>query len=346
MTSTTTPEPATEAAADAVATDLDECLEISPHALVMLDDTGRVLRSNSVMRGLSGGARSRVADLPVALQQLLGWPNEMPPVGRNRQVAGWVEGENGRKLRLQGKVRGLPPHQGRQRWLAQFEDRSLEDERDLARVEIAALMGDAEVGLATWDSAQGWVPPPPPLRAPSRSGPRKPEGAALKSIGSELVEPDSRAEYDRLQQALRQRERVEVRYAVRHPDTGLRWLMTRVEPAELSPGRPVFSVMTLDVSQEETARRRSEQLLRELGAILEVSPAGIAYLRGTELVRCNRRFEALLNLAEGEAVGTTLEAVLVRGGLPALEVHQALHALETQDSFEADFRLEIGRAHV
>jgi PAS domain-containing protein len=80
------------------------------------------------------------------------------------------------------------------------------------------------------------------------------------------------ADYDRLQQALRQRQRIEVRYAVEHRDTGRRWLMTRVEPAELSGGRAAVTVVTLDVTEEENARRHNEQLLHELGTILEVSP--------------------------------------------------------------------------
>jgi PAS domain S-box-containing protein len=355
MTSTTTPPiPSNEPAAarpvpGPEAADLDDCLALSPQALLMLDDAGALLRSNPAMQAMAGGRRATVQELPLALQQLLGWPGEMPPSGRTREVSGWVAGQDGRKHRLLVRVKGLQEHAGRRRWLAQFEDRSLEDERDLARIEIAALMGDAEVGLATWDSAQGWVPhvaaprPARPAKVPGSRPAGKPvnkaDGAALTSIGSDLVEPESRADYERLQQAMRKRERVEVRYAVRHPDTGLRWLMTRVEPAELSPGRPAFSVMTLDVSQEEVARRRNEQLLRELSTILDVSPAGIAYLRGAELARCNRRFEALLGLDEGAARGDTLPHLLERGGMAPLEAQQALATLAQQGSCETEFRV-------
>src|SRR6185503_7408120 len=125
-------------------------------------------------------------------------------------------------------------------------------------------------------------------------GDRRERQGSLMAVGRDLVEPESMAEYDRLQAALRARSRIEVRYAVRHRDSGRRWLMTRVEPAELGPQRGAFSVVTVDVTEEETARRRNQDLLTELATILDVSPAGIAYLRGEGLVRCNHRFETLL----------------------------------------------------
>ena len=58
-------------------------------------------------------------------------------------------------------------------------------------------------------------------------------------------------------------------------------------------------MVTLDVTDQEMAQRRNEQLLRELSTILDGSTAGIAYLRGSVLVRCNRRFERMLGLAPG-----------------------------------------------
>ena len=73
-----------------------------------------------------------------------------------------------------------------------------------------------------------------------------------------------------------------------------------------SVGVATLSVVTLDVTEQEQAHRCGEQLLRELLTILEGNSAGIAYLRGERLVRCNRRFEAMLGLAAGGAAGALL----------------------------------------
>jgi hypothetical protein len=54
--------------------------------------------------------------------------------------------------------------------------------------------------------------------------------------------------------ALRDGERAEVRYAVRHPDIGTRWLLTRVEPAASTSGQRTTSVVTLDVTEQQLAR--------------------------------------------------------------------------------------------
>ena len=87
-----------------------------------------------------------------------------------------------------------------------------------------------------------------------------------------------------------------MRHRVVHPELGQRWLLTRVEPATLASGKTTASVVTLDVTDQHVSQRRSEQLLREMTTILESTTAGIAYLRGGALVRCNRRFETMLRL--------------------------------------------------
>ncbi len=323
--------------------DLDDLFQISPQALLMCDPDGQILRANAALQRLVGAPVQQMARLPEGLRVLLGWPEELPAIHQTREREAWVGAAPGRHLRA--RVRGLVPADGRQRWLMQIEDRSAEDERDVARLEIAALMGDAEVGLASWDAARGWVPPsltarPAPPRegsaaASSSGAPR----AALTSVSKDLVDPASLGEYERLQQALRQRERVEVRYEVRHPEAGQRWLMSRVEPGQLGDGRAAFSVMTLDVSQEEKARRRNEQLLRELSAILDENPAGIAYFRGQALLRCNSRFEALLGQPADSCRGAGLGDLLLRGGLDGPSVQQVLDTLARQDRCEGEFRL-------
>ncbi len=226
---------------------------------------------------------------------------------------------------------------GRNRFMAVVEDRSAEDERDLAQLERGALMDTASIGVATYDSQRGWVQSAPPTRAGAAPS------TGLQGIGRDMVDPESMADYERLQHALRGGERAEVRYAVRHPELGQRWLLTRVEPGALAGGRRATSVVTLDVTEQERARLRNEQLLRELGTILDGSPAGIAYLRAQVLVRCNHVFERMLSVEPGAGAGSTLEAVFSRSAA-GLEVARAAAAAAREGSdFEAQFAYETGR---
>jgi PAS domain-containing protein len=185
----------------------------------------------------------------------------------------------GRLRRLWRAPVAWPPG-GERRVMAVVEDRSAEDERDLAQLEMGALMDTASVGVATYDPTRGWLAPLHSAQGWWRRGPPAGGGSGLLGIGRELVDPASLPEYERLQRALRHGERAEVRYAVRHPELGQRWLLTRVEPGVLAGGRATTSVVTLDVTEQESAQRRNEQLLRELTTILDGSTAGIAYLRG------------------------------------------------------------------
>jgi PAS domain S-box-containing protein len=228
---------------------------------------------------------------------------------------------DGRRQRLSARVRGFATDQGQHRFMAVVEDRSAEEERDLAQLEIGALMDTAGVGVATFDSARGWLRP----RAGGRRTAAK--SAGLQSIARDIVEPESLGEYERLQQALRLGQRTEVRYAVMHAELGRRWLLTRVEPGDGESGRR--TVVTVDVTEQESAQRQSQQWLRELTTILDGTTAGIAYLRGAMLVRCNRRFEIMLGLQAGAAAGATTQELF--GRFP-----QALAALQAGQSFESE----------
>ena len=115
-----------------------------------------------------------------------------------------------------------------------------------------------------------------------------------------------------------------------HAELGRRWLLTRVEPGEGDAGRR--TVVTVDVTEQESAQRQSQQMLRELTTILDGTTAGIAYLRGAMLVRCNRRFEAMLGMAAGAAAGATTSELF--GRFP-----QALAALQAGQSFESELAL-------
>ncbi len=320
-------EPASAAPAAGDGGAAAQWFDASPGAMLVYDGDGRVLRCNAAFAQLTGCAPTALREAPAELCRLLGWdaaglcdsalpvPGEPTPERRATLTT-----PDGRRLRLLARLRALAPAAGAPRQvLALVEDRSLEDAHDLAQLEIASLMTTAGLGVATYEASRGWVSARLPQPAPDASAPAPDDRAsaaanALQAIGGEQVDPASRAEFDRLQKALRAGQRAQVRYAVLLPELGRRWLLTRVAPGALTDGRPTLSVVTLDITEQEEAHRRSELLLHELSTILDVTSAGMAYLRGAHLVRCNRRFEALLGLPAGRSAGAPIAELLAGQG--------------------------------
>ena len=304
-----TAEHVAQARADHSLRELDDWFDLSPVGMVLLDHSGLLVRTNPAFEALVGTVPVLVAQGDPQLQQLLGFEGGRPhpalqPGAAAIECQGWVGQAAGTPRRLRAVVRCYRSAAGRDRYMAVVEDRSIEEERDLAQMQLGAMMETAGVGLATFQESVGWV------RQRQREGSARPSAStsvALQSIKREIVSPESLGSFERLQTALRRGERAEVRYAIRHPELGQRWLLTRVEPAVLGSGQRTTSVVTLDVTEQHQAQERSEQLLQELGTILESTTAGIAYLRGNLLVRCNRRFEAMLGRPAGQVAGASVQ---------------------------------------
>lgn len=326
--------------AERSARELSQWFDLGHAGMVVYDATGLLLRSNRPFERLVGSVPVTLEDASPDLQRLLAWRDGSPLA---RLAAGapalevqcMVDTPDGRR-HLGARVAALPGEAGPPRFLASVVDRSVEEERDIAQLERGVLMDAAGVGVATFDSAHGWVKPTPGASRSAAGG----AGAGLQGIGRDLIEPASLPEYERLQRALRSGERAEVRYAVRHPELGPRWLLTRVSPGVLAAGRRSMSVVTLDVTEQEQARLRNEALLRELGTILEGSPAGIAYMRGLMLVRCNRGFERMLGLAPGAGAETTLEAVLQHDATTQAVAREAAEAARSGADYEGQIVIE------
>lgn len=331
--------------------ELAQWFELSGTGMLVYDDSGLIVRCNAALEALVEEVPATAHDAVPELRLLLGFVDPAgsallptlvpgaPPV----ETQALVPLRDGRRRRLSARLACHADESGGRRIMAVVQDRSAEDDRDLAQLEMGVLMDTASIGVATYDPSRGWLAPGHAPAVQPAQAKKTASAGALQGIGRELVEPASLPEFERLQRALRSGERTEVRYAVRHPELGARWLLTRVEPGALSGGRSTTSVVTLDVTDQERAQRRNEQLLRELTTILDSSTAGIAYLRGPVLVRCNRRFERMLGFAAGAAAGATLEEIFSRtvsglqGGLQGAQ--EALHALERGEPFEAELPL-------
>ena len=230
--------------------ELAQWFEISGSGMLVYDASGLIVRCNAAFEALVEHVPEVLDEAAPELQSLLAWerggmsPALMPgavPLESQALVA--LPG--GRRRRLSARLACWAGDDGRRRVMAVVQDRSAEDELDLAQLEMGMLMDTASVGVATYDPAHGWLAPGAAggARARGDDGGEARGSSALLGVGRELVQPGSLPEFERLQRALRAGQRTEVRYAVRHPELGERWLLTRVEPGALAGGRLVESFL-------------------------------------------------------------------------------------------------------
>jgi len=312
-----TAEHAARERAERSMSELEQWFGLSPVGMLAFDGSGLVLRSNVVFEALVGRAPVLLNEAPPALRALLGWsgPGSLDGLvagGDAAERRGWIDAPPGAPApgvrRLRARVRCLMAGGGGEpRYIAVIEDLSAEQALNVAQAQLGAVVEAAGVGVA------------------------------LASVGRDLVLPESLPEFERLQRAVRDGERAQGRYAIRHPERGVRWLLTRVEPPPGGEGAP--SAVTLDVTEQERSLARSEQLLRELTSILESSTAGIAYLRGDTLVRCNRRFERMLGFSAGAVAGCSVRELFTGQPNAAQLIAETEQALGDGGLYETEVEL-------
>lgn len=289
--------------------ELQQWFDLSPVGMVMIDEQGWLVRSNAAFDALVGQAPLSLADADASLRELLGWGDAArseADAGAERQAT--VTLRDGSRRRLSARLRVIEPSTGGRRLLAVVEDRSAEDERDLARLEIGALVDTAGIGVATFDESRGWLRSVAPRLAAGGGASAAPVDS-VQAISRDLVDAGSIAEYERLQRALKSGERVQVRYAVRHPELGLRWLLTRVEPGRLASGRRTVSVVTLDVTDQERSREQLLLQAERTRAVLDSVLVGIVTVRDGGVEWMNRSARRMFGGDLADFVGAPIAAV-------------------------------------
>ncbi|HET8870482.1 MAG TPA: PAS domain S-box protein [Aquabacterium sp.] len=84
-----------------------------------------------------------------------------------------------------------------------------------------------------------------------------------------------------------------------------------------------------------------DQLLHELSTILDSTPAGIAYMRGEVLLRCNRRFERMLGLTPGTTPGQRIDSLLARDPRINRVMMQSTAELRSGGQYETEIEIVV-----
>jgi len=257
--------------ADRMQSEIDQWLDLCPLPALMHDDQGLLLRVNGAFAAL---CRRLSPQMPISLHELPPEWRELlhakaPESGQESHRNALLAPPGDRRRWIRVRARRLSGPWTRPRTLVMLEDRSAEQDLELAQQQLQTMMDTAGVGLATFQAEAGWSRPgtgatPSAPVTPATGGDALRPAPALQGVNRDMVEPESRAEYEKLQQALKQATPTVARYAVRHPEHGLRWLMTRVEIGQLASGQKTTSVLTVDITDHQQAQERNELLQHSL----------------------------------------------------------------------------------
>jgi diguanylate cyclase (GGDEF)-like protein/PAS domain S-box-containing protein len=100
-------------------------------------------------------------------------------------------------------------------------------------------------------------------------------------------------------------ESFQTEVAMRRKAGELFWV--RLWGRAVDPARPAAGTVWIaeDCTAEREARSREREIRRQLEAIFETAPVGVAVIAHRVLLQCNRRFEELFGYAPGEMLGYT-----------------------------------------
>ena len=218
MLQDTTSEHAARERADRSVRELDDWFDLSPVGMVLFDDSGLLVRTNPAFDQMAGSVPVSLAEGDPGLARLLAWGEggalqSLQPGSRPIESQGWVgaAGRRGCGACARSSAATAAPS-GERRYMGIVEDRSVEEERDLAQMQIGAMMDTAGVGIATFEESSGWVRQQP---AGSRLDARR----CCRTSAATSSRRNRCSSTSGCRTALKRTERAEVRYASSIPSS-------------------------------------------------------------------------------------------------------------------------------
>ncbi|WP_310460389.1 PAS domain S-box protein [Sphaerotilus sp.] len=143
----TTSEHVAREQAERFSRELDQWFDLSPMGMALFDDRGLVLRANQGFEALSGGPLVDLSEAAAPLHRLLNWSQgamvqPLSPGGAWVSSEGALPHADGRTRWVRALLRCDEVRAGRRRYMCMLEDRSAEDERDLAQARAEQLLGE------------------------------------------------------------------------------------------------------------------------------------------------------------------------------------------------------------
>lgn len=129
-----------------------------------------------------------------------------------------------------------------------------------------------------------------------------------------------------------------------HADTSRpRRFLCSIQEERTVLSTPAHAPSTIQTSADKALSQ--EQLLHELSTILDSTPAGIAYMRGDIVLRCNRRFERMLGLTPGTTAGQSIDTLLTHDPRINRVMTQSTAELKSGGQFESELEIVVPGQH-
>lgn len=342
----TTAEHAAREQAERSLHELDEWFELSPSGMVMYDETGLLVRSNPAFEALVGHVPVLLADAPAALQQLLAWRSGAPdldlvpgtPPLERRTILALPDG---RRQRLRALVRRLDTRSQRRHVMAVVEDRSLEDARDLAQLEIGAqLQLQAERTRAILDSVLVGIVTVGPrgIEWMNRSARRMFGGELADFVGAPIAtvatpEADHPLRRTHYLHELAEGEAEAFECRLKARDGREFWVVgNAVMTGREAGGARQLTFALLDIERRRQAEVRIAQAQASLARIIETAPLAIALLdaHSLRLLQLNQMAAMFADRSIDDALGRTPAELFEAPFAAALE-RDLRHALDSRE---------------